>query len=324
MRSGASLDSLVALLDVGGFNLLGGDAAPESADSLHVRWEERDALHRAWAAAVGRLEPTSVAWIPVLDYGNARRTSADSSRGARGEALASPCALDSALWAEGLATAYGALGRLAADPRTGVIALGLDVGGTRSYSMGQDFCDAAWRRGVAGLPQAAALDSLPYAARYAALRDTGLLQRYYQALESEVAARGAVVRDRVLKQRRDLLFAFRLPQPPADWFTLGLLRGFDLPDRPLLVFTPEPRPRELLALYRARGLNLAHAVALPFAALGTRDLVGLKRLVFDENDGFWLSADDAPAAAKRLPLDSLGRWLRRLAKPALHQPFASP
>jgi hypothetical protein len=324
MRSGASLDSLVALLDVGGFNLLGGDAAPESADSLHVRWEERDAVHRAWAAAVGRLEPTSVAWIPVLDYGNARRTSADSSRGARGEALASPCALDSALWAEGLATAYGALGRLAADPRTGVIALGLDVGGTRSYSMGQDFCDAAWRRGVAGLPQAAALDSLPYAARYAALRDTGLLQRYYQALESEVAARGAVVRDRVLKQRRDLLFAFRLPQPPADWFTLGLLRGFDLPDRPLLVFTPEPRPRELLALYRARGLNLAHAVALPFAALGTRDLVGLKRLVFDENDGFWLSADDAPAAAKRLPLDSLGRWLRRLAKPALHQPFASP
>src|SRR5260370_274194 len=97
-----------------------------------------------------------------------------------------------------------------------------------------------------------------------------------------------------------------------------------LPGRPLLVFPPEPRPRELLALYRARGLNLAHAVALPFAALGTRDLVGLKRLVFDENDGFWLSADDAPAAAKRLPLDSLGRWLRRLAKPALHQPFASP
>jgi hypothetical protein len=118
----------------------------------------------------------------------------------------------------------------------------------------------------------------------------------------------------VLKQRRDLYFAFRLQQPPGDWFTLGLLRGFDLPDRPLLVFTAEPRPRELLALYRARGLNLAHAVALPLTALGTRDLVGLRRLVFDENDGFWLSADDAPSAGKRLPLDSLGRLLRRLAR----------
>jgi hypothetical protein len=314
MRSGASLDSLVALLDVGGFNLVGGDADPEGADTLHVRWEERDALRRAWAAAVGRLEPTSVAWIPVLDYGNARRAPADSSRGARGEALAPPCALDSALWAEGLAAAYGALGRLAADQRTLVIALGLDVGSARGYSMGQEFCDAGWRRGVASLPGAAALDSLPYAARYAALRDAGLLGRYYQALETEVAARAAALRDRVLKERRDLYFAFRLPQPPADWFTLGLLRGFDLPDRPLLVFTPEPRPRELLALYRARGLNLAHAVALPLAALGTRDLAGLRRLVFDENDGFWLTADDAPGPGKRLPLDSLGRLLRRLAR----------
>src|SRR5260370_13462712 len=301
MRSGASLDAFAALLDVGGFNLLGGAAAPESADSLHVRWEERDAVHRAWAAAVGRLEPTGGAWIPVLDYGNARRTAADSARGARGAALASPGALDSALWAEGLATAYGALGRLAADPRTGVIALGLDVGGTRSYSMGQDFCDAAWRRGVAGLPQAAALDSLPYAARYAALRDTGLLQRYYQALESEVAARGAVVRDRVLKQRRDLLFAFRLPQPPADWFTLGLLRGFDLPDRPLLVFTPEPRPRQLLALYRARDLNLAHPVALPHAPHGTRTLTGHRRPVFAENNGTCLPPNQPPGTANRSP-----------------------
>src|SRR5438034_10009803 len=42
MRSGASLDSLVVLLDAGGFNLLAGDASPESTDSLHVRWEERE------------------------------------------------------------------------------------------------------------------------------------------------------------------------------------------------------------------------------------------------------------------------------------------
>ena len=320
VRSGASLDSLVVLLDAGGFNLLAGDASPESMDSLHVRWEERDAVRRAWADAVKRLQPTSVAWIPLLDYGNARHAAADSSRGARGESLAAPCALDSTLWAEGLPSAYGALGRLAAEQRTLVIALGLDVGGPRTYSMGQEFCDAAWRRGLAVLTRAGAAgggwDSLPYAARYPALRDAGLLPRYYRALEDEVAARATGLRDRVLKQRRDLYFAFRLAQPPADWFTLGLLRGFGLPDRPLLLFTPEVWTRDLLALYRARGLNLVHAVALVAPSLRARDWSGVKQLVFDESDGFWVAPEEpaGPGAGKRLPQDSLGRLLRRLVR----------
>src|SRR5439155_1595504 len=72
VRSSASLDSLVALLDAGGFNLLAGDASAESTDSLHVRWEERDAVRRAWADAVKRLQPTRVAWIPLPVYANAR------------------------------------------------------------------------------------------------------------------------------------------------------------------------------------------------------------------------------------------------------------
>jgi len=313
VRSGASLDSLVVLLDAGG-------AGPESTDSLHVRWEERDAVRRAWADAVKRLQPTSVAWIPLLDYGNARHAALDSSRGARGEALPAPCALDSILWAEGLPSAYGALGRLAAEQRTLVIALGLDVGGPRSYSMGQEFCDAAWRRGLAVLIRGGAAgggwDSLPYAARYPALRDAGLLPRYYRALEDEVAARATVLRDRVLKQRRDLYFAFRLAQPPADWFTLGLLRGFGLPDRPLLLFTPEVWTRDLLALYRARGFNLVHAVALVPPSLRARNWSGVKRLVFDESDGFWLAPEEpaGPAAGRRLAQDSLGRLLRRLVR----------
>jgi len=108
-------------------------------------------VRRAWADAVKRLQPTSVAWIPLLDYRNVRHAPADSSRGARGEALPVPCALDSTLWAEGLPAAYSALGRLAAEQRTLVIALGLDVGGARGYTMGQEFCDAAWRRGLAVL-----------------------------------------------------------------------------------------------------------------------------------------------------------------------------
>ncbi|HKW41643.1 MAG TPA: hypothetical protein VJN39_10355 [Gemmatimonadales bacterium] len=319
-RSAASLDSLVALLDAGAFNLFAGDAAPESMDSAHVRWYEFDATRRAWAEAVKRLQPTSVAWIPMLEYANARHATADSSRGARGEALGTPCALDSTLWTEGLASAYAALGRLAADQRTLVIALGLDLSGTRGYTMGQEFCDLAWRRGLAGLSRGGggsrAWDTLPYAARYPAVRDAGLLARYYRALEDEVTARASVLRDRVLKQRRDLYFAFRLDQPPGDWFTVGLLRGFGLPDRPTLLFTTELQAREILALYRARGINLAHAGAVAPAVLRGRDLSAVRRLVFGEGDGFWLSPEEppGPGAGSRLPPDSLGRLLRRLGR----------
>jgi hypothetical protein len=186
--------------------------------------------------------------------------------------------------------------------------------------MGQEFCDAAWHRGLAGLIRTGAsgggLDSLPYGARYPALRDAGLLPRYYRALEDEVAARATVVRDRVLKQRRDLYFAFRLAQPPADWFTLGLLRGFGMPDRPLLLFTSEVRTRDVLALHRARGLNVAHAVALVPPALRSRDWSGVRQVVFAESDGFWVAPEEptGTTGGKRLPSDSLGRLLRRLQR----------
>src|SRR5207245_4516972 len=107
----------------------------------------------------------------------------------------------------GLPARFGALARLAGEQRTLVIALGLDDGTARSYSMGQEFCDPAWRRGLAVLIRTGAAgggwDSLPYAARYPALRDAGLLPRYYRALEDEVAARPPALRDRGLGQPRD-------------------------------------------------------------------------------------------------------------------------
>lgn len=315
-RSPGALDSLVAFLDGGGFNLVAGDADPADADSVHARWEERDAVRRAWADAVNRLQPTSVAWIPAFGASDARWAAGDSSRGPRGEPLPAPCAFDSTLWAGSLTSAYATLGRLAADQRNLVIALGLDLWGERPRA--PELCDAAWRRGLARIGRAGALDSLPPAARYPALRDAGLLPAYYRALEDEIAERAAALRDHVLRQRRELFFAFRLPALPSDWFTLGLLRGFASPDRPMLVFSPEIHTREALAAYRARGLNLVHAVVLVPTALRARDWSGLKHLIFDENDGFWLAAEEGRPGwgpeGWRVPIDTLTRLIRRLAR----------
>ncbi len=324
-RTGAELDSLVSFLDAGDFNLLAGDADPEPiADSADYRGEERDAVRRAWREAADRLQPTSVAWVPGFDYRDLRLSITDSSRGPQGEAVGMWCVLDSMFWAGGIGPALGALARLAADQRELIPAIAFDLGttargGTAGYTMGQGFCDAAWRQTLARLGRPGAFDSLPVTERYRTLRETGLLSRYFAALEDEVAERAGTIRDRLLRQRPELLFAFRLDGVPGDWFSLGFLRGFSQPDRPILLLTPEVRMRDPIALYRARGLNFVHAVQVPTQQLRAREWTGLRHVVFDENDGFWLAGNEIAAGPARTPetgltADSLGRLLRRLAR----------
>jgi hypothetical protein len=325
-RSAASFDSLVGSLDAAGLNLLAGDAHPETVvDSTHHLWADRDVVRRSWKEVVNHLQPTSVAWIPTFDYSDYRPpgTWADSSHGARGEAVAMPCALDSLMWDAGVAPAYMALARLASQTRQLVPALAFDLSGPRKggwsgYSMGQEFCDAAWRQGLARIKRRG-LDTVAISDRYRTLREAGLLPAYFGALEDLIAERARGLRDRALKESGTLYFALRLQQAPGDWFTLGLARGFALADRPLLLFTPEAETRTLLAAYRARGLNAVHAVELPLALVRAGSLSGLKRLAFGHNDGFWLSTGEGASARAR---SATGRWrsdsiavlLRRLTR----------
>lgn len=321
------IDSLVPWLDQAGINLFGGDARPEAiADSLHHRWEERDAVRRAWKQATNQLQPTSVAWIPAFDLAAYRPTAkwTDSSRGARGEALALPCTLDSLYWDAGVVPAYLALARLAGQARQLVPVLALELGPDHpaqasGHSMGQEFCDGAWHLALARLGWRGLLEGLPASDRYRTLLGAGLLPVYFGALEDVVAARSQALRDRALKESPGLYFAFRLPELPGDWFTLGLLRGFSMPDRPLLLLTPEFETRGVLAAYRARGLNAVHAVELPLALVTPAALARLKAAAFGGNDGFWLPGLQGTAAtsrsgSERIRSDSVGRLLRRLAR----------
>jgi len=324
LRDAVRLDSIVPWLDQAGINLFGGDARPEIvADSTHHRWDERDAVRRAWKQATNLLQPTSVAWIPAFDLASYRPPVAwtDSSRGPRGEAIAAPCVLDSLYWDAGVAPAYITLARLAGQAKPLVPALAMDLTPGRAaqpsgHSMGQEFCDRAWHLALVHLGWRGPLETVPVNERYRTLLDGGLLPLYFRALEDLVAARAQTLRERALKEHSGLYFAFRLARLPGDWFTLGLLRGFSMSDRPLLLLTPEVQTRDVLAAYRARGLNAVHAVELPLALVRQGALPRLKAVAFSGNDGFWLPGLQGPArtTAERLRNDSVGRLLRRMAR----------
>jgi hypothetical protein len=292
--------------------------APARADSLGLR--------NAWKPTATRLQATSLRWFPAVALADLRpegEAGATRELDLRGDTAAVWCALDSLFWRGALRPAYRALARLGggggqrgSDVVAGV-ALDLDVAKGGYAAAG--FCDATYHEGLRALDHDNAeterLAALPAGARYDALMERGLLARYQEVLERLVAQRAATLRAELLRLNPELRFAFRSAQMPSDWFSLGLLRGFSVPDAPVFLWTREPRVRELLQHYRARGIFALSAVGVRPERIALSEWPRLRRLAFVEHDGFWLRWIDAPPPLPRvLHADSLGRLIRRLAR----------
>jgi hypothetical protein len=307
------LDSLLAFIDVGALNVLVTEvSAPARADSLGLR--------NAWRPTATRLQATSLRWFPAIALADLRPEGQPATRevDVRGDTVAVWCALDSLFWRGALRPAYRALARLGGDRAADLVAgVALDLDLPRGGYAAAGFCDATYHQALRALGTDSAeterLAALPTAGatRYDALLESGLLGRYEEALESLVAQRAAALRAELRRLNPDLRFAFRSAQLPSDWFSLGLLRGFSTPDAPVLLWTREPRVRELLEHYRARGIFVLSAVGLTPERVAANEWLRLRRLAFVEHDGFWLPWIDAP---RSLHADSLGRLIRRLAR----------
>ncbi len=310
-----ALDSLLAFVDVGALNVLATEvSAPARADSLGLR--------NAWRGAATRLQQTSLRWFPAIILAELRTQGEPATRelDVRGDTAAVSCGLDSLLWRGALRPAYRALSRLGGERGTDLVAgVALDLDLPKDGYAAAGFCDATYREGVRALEldsaEVARLTGLPAEARYDALLDAGLLGRYEGALEGLVADRAAALRAEVRRLNPDLRFAFRSAHVPADWFSLGLLRGFSAPDAPVLLWTREPRVRAIMELYRARGIFAVSGLGVTPERIPASDWPRLRRVSFGEHDGFWLSwgTTDAPSP-KALRADSLGRLIRRLAR----------
>lgn len=314
-NSQRALDSLLAFVDVGALNVLATEvSAPARADSLGLR--------NAWRGAATRLQATSLRWFPAIVLAELRPQGEPATRelDVRGDTAAVWCGLDSLLWRGALRPAYRALARLGGERGTDLVAgVAVDLDVPQDGYAATGFCDATYREGLSALEldsaDAGRLAILPAAARYDALLESGLLSRYDAALEGLVAQRAAALRAEVRRLNPDLRFAFRSARVPTDWFSLGLLRGFSAPDEPVLLWTREPRVRDILEHYRARGIFALSAMGLTPERVGSTDWPRLRRVAFVEHDGFWLSwaATDAPPL-KTVRADSLGRLIRRLAR----------
>ena len=310
-----ALDSLLTFGDAGALNVLATEvSAPARADSLGLR--------NLWRATATRLQATSLRWFPAIALADLRTEGEPPTReiDVRGDTASVWCGLDSLYWRGALRPAYRALARLGGDRGADLVAgVAIDLDLPQDGYSSAGFCDAAYREGLGALGLDSVtlghLVSLPAAegARYDALMDGGLLGRYESALEGLVAQRAAALRTELRRLNPDLRFAVRSAQVPSDWFSLGLLRGFSTPDAPVLLWTREPRVRDLLEQYRARGIFALSAVGLPPDRVASSEWPRLRRVAFVEHDGFWVPWIDA-TPPRALRADSLGRLIRRLAR----------
>jgi len=299
----AALDSLANILDIGAFNLLVTSAhiAPLADSTGRARWE-RDALRASWQQVAGRLQATSVRWLPLVVPRELEAT---------GDTVGPPCPLDEALWGR-IASGMRVLSRFAASRTELIPAVGIELDETTRPWGGMPFCDAAWQAGLAALQKHAsltkarltALAAVPLDVRYDSLLENGLLAAYDSAVSRIVEQRAATVATDAHRQRRDLLLAVVVPRSPDDWFTRSLVRGLTAPATPALVLSPDSRARQILG-------TVLHAIRLDPAQLSAGGTGRLGSVLFREQDGFWMGPAESVFVG---PSDSLARLIRRLSK----------
>jgi hypothetical protein len=187
------------------------------------------------------------------------------------------------------------------------------------------YCDAAARTALAAMGADSALTrrvlGQPRSDRPATLLDAGLLPAYHATLERLVARQAGAVRSELRRRSPGLVFGVRAAAAPGDWLGVGLLRGLGDRQAPVLLFTPEPRPAELLARYRARGVHARHVMGIDPGHVPPAAWRRLGSVMRAEHEGFWLALGagvpretTVPGGAEPISPDSLARLVRRLAR----------
>jgi len=300
-----ALDSLLRFVDAAALNAI---ATRIPAQAIL----DTASTHTLWKIAADRLQATSIRWFPAVSLAAIPSQGADEVD-LHGKLTPVACGLDSLYWRGALRPSYRIMTRLGGARPEVIGGVALDLDSAMTLYSGSGFCDADYRVGLTSLglgrDEVEQLAALPPVGRYDTLLERGLLGAYYEGLETAVAERAIVLRSELRRLHPDVRFAFHASDAPADWFTVGLLRGFSSPDAPVLLWLKERRGggRALVRHYREHGVYVLSALGLePDRALfAPSELQRLRFAAFSDHAGFWL---DGTAT------DSLGRMIRRFTK----------
>jgi hypothetical protein len=306
----AALDSLLAFLDDGAFNVLAAPvAAPLLADTGRAAARRPDFVTLAWRQAAERMAATSVRWYATLPLD------------AVGPDDAGPCLLDERRWTEGVRPLLRALAAAARDHRDAIAGVAVELASPpRAPSLSGLTCDTDYAAALTVLGRDSAWTArwlaVPPDARYAALLAEGLLPAYLDALERALAARAAAAGDDARRTYPAIQFALYARDPLADWRAFGLARGLATGGGMVQLWDGELASAEIVAAHARRGTAVVHAVGLAATRVPSRVWPRLRAGVFDDNDGFWVGPLDAvlAGAPHTMPADSLSRLIRRLAR----------
>ncbi len=295
------LDSLLGFLAAAGLNVLASPPpSPVPADSAG----RASAATSAWTQALARLSATSVVWFPLVTVNTAAVTP-------------TTCLLDDTLWTGVVDPALR--GTLGIAPKSGtplggiVLELtGRDVGST------PELCDAGARAALTRLgwdsTAMARLLGLAPAARYQALLGSGTLDLYVAALEAAVAARAAHSAAVLRRSMAGLPTTIWSRPTTASWRAVGVARGFTGDTAPVILWDDEPYAASIVATFDERGVKTLHTLSLPPGALGEPRLSRLRAPLLGTSDGFWVGPLETLGGDRAVPLDSIARQLRRLAR----------
>jgi len=300
-----ALDSLLGFVDGAALNALATRIPPQAIlDTASTR--------TLWKIAADRLQATSIRWFPAVSLAMIPSEGGADEVDLHGKPTPIACGLDSLYWRAALRPSFRIMSRLGGGRPEVIGGVALDLDSAMTLYRGSGFCDADYSVGLASLglarDEVERLAALPPVVRYDTLLERGLLAAYYAGLETAVAERAIVLRSELRRLHPDVRFAFHASDAPADWFTVGLMRGFSSPDAPVLLWLKERRGgRALLRHYREHGVYALSALGLePDRALfAPSEWQRLRYAAFSDHAGFWL---DGAAT------DSLGRVIRRFTK----------
>ncbi len=303
-KSFDQLDRMVRFAELAGSNILWGVANPQALSPAQDYSEaERTSVRRLWQETLSVLKGKKLIWFPGMDYRD-QRLPAGQAVGLNGAVQKTWSPLDREFWVKGYFSPLRAAQDFFAEQKTPLPGIFFDTNlysasPIHNFFMGYDFGDRAWRLFLAasgGFVEAyileAAAEQLTPHKRFVFLIQNGLLPLYYTTLQDEVERFARHLR-RGLAADQPKIWGVFVDRLPADWYSIGLLRGLSTPDSPVLLLSFEPDTQAYLRYLLDMDIHALHAFGIIPIQYSPKELPAMGRFVRAYHDGYWLSSLEA-------------------------------